>query len=476
MHDRQDASDPSSNDARQFVDQLRRPLDQLPDPLPIPTLRSAGTARFDVTITPPGSKSLTNRALLLALLAEGTTTLREPLLEADDAQRMLQAIATLGGRVETQDRVTRITGVNGAFCPPAEPVFLNNAGTATRFLAAASMLATAPLTLDGNERMRQRPIHQLAEALEQLGVGHAYLQDAGCPPITLTPPSGWESSPSVRFDTLPSSQFVSGLLLVAPFTPSGLSARINCEVTSRPYIKMTLALLDRVGARVTASDDLKQIHVQGSADRARGIDPFDLLIEPDASGATYWHTAAAICPGSRVCVPGLEDSLQGDALFPALLQQMGAQVTEDHAKTTGNDSIDPISADMASMPDAAMSLAVAASFGRGSTTTTMTGLETLRVKETDRIAAMHAELSKIGIDIEMPTPDDPGRMRFTTPRDGLDLSDDAPEVHFDTYDDHRMAMSLALIGLRRPNVLINDPKCVAKTYPTFFQDLARLYG
>lgn len=476
---------PRSPDVQALIDQLARPLDQLPDPLPIPTLAQAGVTTFHATITPPGSKSLTNRALLLALLADGTSTLTDPLTEADDAKRMLAAIDLLGGKA-TQTSSThtlQITGTNATLHPPTDPVFLNNAGTATRFLAAASIICDHPLTIDGNARMRERPIAELADALTQLAVTHTYHETPGCPPITLTPPTNLPDAPTVTFDHLPSSQFVSGLLLVAPFLPTGLTLIINTQPTSKPYIQMTLDLLTRLGAQVTASRDLRHLTVKPAKHRARGLDAFDLTIEPDASGATYWHTAAAITPGASITIPGLNNSLQGDAHYPSLLEQMGAKVTRDTntTTTTGPAQLRAIHADMAPMPDAAMSLAAAAAFANG--TTTMTGLETLRVKETDRIAAMHTELTKLAMHIETNAGGDPGAMTFT-PTSGTGVppvnppasTTEPPPIHFDTYEDHRMAMSLALIALHRPNVFINDPQCVAKTYPTFFQDLARLYA
>lgn len=208
-----------------------------------------------------------------------------------------------------------------------------------------------------------------------------------------------------------------------------------------------------------------------------GIRPFSYEVEPDASGATYFWAAAAMIPGASCTVLGLDDaSLQGDAAFPNLLRDMGADVRRATnpagLRVTGPSRLAPITCDMADMPDAAMSLASVAAFAPGPTT--IRGLGTLRVKETDRIAAMQAELAKVGVTVRQAGPD-PDAITVTPPSGGLDCSPSAPRVEFDTYDDHRMAMSLALIGLRRPNVFIRDPRCVAKTYPTFWRDLDSLY-
>lgn len=458
---------------------LTRPLPDLPDPLPVPPIRQRpGDAPLRARVTPPGSKSLTNRLLLLAAMCEGESVLRRPLLEADDAQRMLAALARLGVACTIEGDTAHIRGVSGCWQPDESPLTLdlNNAGTATRFLSAAALLSPTPITITGNERMRQRPIAELVTSLRQLGAKIEHTGDASCPPITITPPAEFTTT-SLEIPTTQSSQFISALILIAPWLPRGLTLKLTGQVTSASYVRMTLALLERLEVECRTSADLSVIQIPPAPPRAFSID-----VEPDASGATYFWGAGALIPGASVSVPGLDaSSLQGDTKFPDLLARMGAKITETPATPTkpgsisvsAPDQLQPIIADMSDMPDAAMTIAVLAAFAPRRSV--LTGVRTLRVKETDRIAALQNELSKIGVTVHADERDDPDTITITPPEGGLDLSDTAAPVTFDTYDDHRMAMSLALIALRRPNVRINDPGCVAKTYPTFWQDLATLY-
>lgn len=489
------------------------PLSQLPDPLQVPTV----AAPFALKIRPPGSKSLTNRAVLLAAMARGTSTLRGPLLDADDAERMVAALRALGASIDFLPAgELRITGVDGTWRLRSEAALnLNNAGTATRFLAAAALLAPAPVIIDGNARMRQRPIGELTSALQRLGASIDYLPAEGglpnCPPIRIHPPTRDDlnaaTEHAVEMPTTQSSQFISALLMLGPWLSSGITIRLTGTATSASYIRMTLGLLDRLGATVRMSDDLRVMRVApppGSTPGSTpgtspgtspapalklttapplGLDPFTYDVEPDASGATYFWAAAALVPGSTCDILDLPDpSLQGDAGFVTLLEDMGCAVEHveapdrDHAplRVSGPRTLRPITADMADMPDAAMTLAVVAAFARG--TTTLRGIRTLRVKETDRAVALKTELAKIGVTIDYPLKGDEDAMSITPPATGIDCSPSCPRVDFHTYDDHRMAMSLALVGLRRPNTFIKHPQCVAKTYPTFWKELAQLWG
>ncbi|MFT5424944.1 MAG: 3-phosphoshikimate 1-carboxyvinyltransferase [Phycisphaerales bacterium] len=474
----------------QLAETLSGPLADLPSPLPLaPPTRTRGQAPINATIRPPGSKSLTNRALLLAALADGESVLHRPLLAADDAQRMMAALTTLGVTFDTSTPNTlRIRGTGGRWHnptphPPSVPetvLDLNNAGTATRFLAAASMLADHPLVITGNERMRQRPIAELTEALASLGAQIEFLESPGCPPVRITPPiGGLLTTSTLTLGVTQSSQFISALLLVGGCLPAGLTLRLPDGVTSRSYVEMTLALLATLDAPAKSSADLSVIRVD------RHVGPFTLEIEPDASGATCFHAAGAILPDAtvRVIGPSAEDSLQGDAAFPGVLKQMGCSVitgaTKNGDLTTTTrgprspDTLKPIMVDMADMPDAVMALAAVAAFTPG--TTIVRGVRTLRVKETDRISALQAELAKVGVTVTPNLNDDPDALSITPPPDGIDCSPSCEPVTFDTYDDHRIAMSLSLIALRRPNVLINDPQCVAKTYPQYWAQFAELY-
>jgi 3-phosphoshikimate 1-carboxyvinyltransferase len=456
---------------------LLLPLDRLPDPLglavPSPMVQM-------LTVRPPGSKSLTNRAILLAALADGTSVLKRPLLEADDARVMIDAVQRLGARVEVDGDDLRIGGVGGRLKPVArEPITLDlkNAGTAVRFLTAAVILSPVPITIRGVERMHQRPIAELVAAMRLLGAEVEHLERDGCPPIRITPPASPNRAVTIALPKLRSSQFVSALLLIAPWLDGGLTLTSEESITSASYARMTLTLLGRLGARVRTSETLSVMRVSAPVARleSRGLDAFEIDIEPDASGATYFWAAGMLANGCTV-----EDltahSLQADTQFPSLLARMGAIVeAHDNAITVKPpDSIEPVFADLSDLPDAAMTLAAVACFAQGRSI--LRGLGTLRVKETDRIAAMQTELGKIGVTVETDLLGDADSVSITPPAGGIDCSPNCPPVHFDTYDDHRMAMSLALISLRRPNVLINDPACVAKTYPTFWQDFAKFHA
>lgn len=445
---------------------------------------------FDVVIRPPGSKSLTNRALLLAALAHGTSTIRHPLVDADDARRMLEAIVRLGARVEARGDVVVVSGVGGRWRIGAEPVTLDlgNAGTATRFLAAAAMLApreSGGVIIDGNARMRQRPIGELSDALAAIGARTRWLGAAGYPPMHVLPADIDALRSEVAIARTASSQFVSALLLVAPWLPHGLTAHFTEPPTSASYIEMTLALLRRCGAQAKSGDLSRpaaatvfpMIDAAGGEPGLRG---FTYEVEPDASGAAPFWAAAALEPGARVLVPGLwleggagPCSLQGDARFVRVLHRMGAQVelTPGGIAVRG-DRLLGIETDLSQMPDTAMALAAIMCFADGPSR--ITGLRTLRVKETDRITALVTELSKVGARIE-PFAAAGNEGLAITPIPPA-IQNDASSVEFDTYDDHRMAMALALVGLRRRRVVIRDPACVGKTYPGFWQDFARLRG
>ncbi len=461
----------------------------LPDPFPVRPLRfPRGGGAFDATVRPPGSKSLTNRVVLLGALAKGTSLVRGALIDADDARRMIDAATTLGASVEREGETLRIAGVGGRWRVPVGGVRLDlgNAGTATRFLAASVMHSDGPVTIDGNERMRQRPIGELIDVLRAFGVQGEYLGTPGCPPVRIVPPAGGVRAPA-RLDIPPtrSSQFVSALLLAAPWIRGGLTVRLLGEVTSASYVEMTLNLLSVLGASVLTSEDMRVARVgppeSADGEALPGLNAFEYEVEPDASGATYFWGAAALFEGASCRVVGLgAGSLQADARFPDLLSRMGCRVTDgtmgDLPTTTvkGVSGLRPIMADLSLMPDAAMTLAVVASFAGG--TSVLRGLGTLRDKECDRIAALECELAKVGVRVEPGPGGDEGTLTITPPAGGIDCSEGVAPVEFEPYDDHRMAMSLALVGLRRPGVSIKNPGCVAKTYPGFWADLESLRG
>lgn len=457
----------------------------LPGALAVPPMSDAGGART-VRVRPPGSKSLTNRLLLLAALARGQTVLRGALTDADDARVMIAALERLGAgvRVQPDGTTVEVRGVGGAWrIGPGEParLELGNAGTATRFLAAAALLAppgSAGVLIDGNRRMRERPIGELVEALRALGARVGFESRQGYPPVLIAPPpsplaaGAADGAPGagreVAFGPVSSSQFISALMLVGPCLPGGLRVRLHGVPTSEPYVAMTIGVLRAIGCSVEGQAGPGVITIRAGVPAGFAAD-----VEPDASGAGPLVAAGALVPGLRVEVPGLGESdrsLQGDAGFLSVVRR--------HGPGTG------WNLDMAGTPDMAMTAAVLAAFERDPATgagivSELRGLRTLRVKETDRIAAVAAELRKIGVLVESFS--HPGRdgaadegVRITPPAAAVDLQRDP--VAFETYDDHRMAMSLSLVGLRRQGVTILDPGCVRKTYAGYWRDLRRLYA
>ncbi len=461
---------------------LTQPLASLLHAVELPLVPLA-PAPVPVHLRPPGSKSLTNRAILLAALAEGESTLTGALVDADDAQRMLAAVQTLGAKVALGGTTVRITGVAGRWKVPEQGVTidLNNAGTATRFLAASVLASPAPITVTGNARMQQRPIGELIATLERLGVQAEYLGTPGCPPVRLIPPLaavGEGGGRTVEISTTQSSQFISALLLVGSALPGGLTVRLTGDITSASYIRMTIGQLDRLGVGVKFSDDLRVIRVEHTLGR------FTTDIEPDASAACFWWAAGALRPDRRIFVDALPaDSLQGDAAFPAVLESMGCTIRrEGNAVAVIGPpplTLRPVMADLRDMPDAGPALSVVCAYASGRSI--LRGVRTLRVKETDRIAALAAELVKVGAIVTGDLNNDPDAMAVdpipthASPKSAPNASEGMESVAFDTYDDHRMAMSLAMVSLRREGVTINDPQCVAKTYPAFWQHWHRAF-
>ncbi len=474
---------------QELVEILRKPLDELPDPLvlcPVP-------GPFDVTIRPPGSKSLMNRALLLAALAEGESFIDHPLLDAIDAQVLIRALTALGTEFDLscmpESLIVRGTGgrLKGG-CT----LELENAGTATRFLIAAACFADAPVVIDGNDRMRQRPQGELLGFLRQLGIKIDELGEPGCVPLRIHPhrPKGG----TIEVGTTASSQFVSALMLIAPLTSEGVTIRFTGEATSASYINLTA---NQLYACIKAREGWYEID-GSTGERYLGLPPCEPLrlycmdLEPDASGASYFWGAATVIEAASSRIPSLASGcLQGDANFRDVLRNLQGDAPvplpgansgagEPDGTIEGHGVIEGLEIDLSLMPDTAQTLAAVACFADG--TTTIRGLRTLRVKETDRIAALQTELARIGVTVEPfsymtyhGTPDEGVRITPPSGGGGVDCSESAPPVEFDTYDDHRMAMSLALIGLRRPNVAIRDPGCVRKTYPTFWQHWSLLY-
>ncbi len=414
------------------------------------------TGRVHASVRPPGSKSITNRALVCAALACGTSKLTGA-LESEDTLVMIDGLRQLGVKIETDwaARTIVITGCDGT--PPAAGADLNvaNSGTTARFLTAVATLGRGTFRVDGVPRMRQRPIDDLIGALVELGADVTSQLGNGCPPVIVQADGLPGGKATVRGDI--SSQFLSGLLLAAPGAQQPVEIDVAGPLVSKPYIRMTLSVMSAFDMLVGGADELDQFFVPaGLVYRA-----CEYKIEPDASAASYFFAAAAIT-GGEVSVEGLSrGSIQGDVAFCDCLARMGCNVRyEENRIVAVGGPLVGIEVDMNAISDTVQTLAAVALFADGPTT--ITGVEHIRHKETDRIRALATELRKLGAEVD----ERPGGLRIVPGR--------PRPAHIDTYDDHRMAMSLALVGLAIPGVVINNPGCTAKTYPDFFKDLASL--
>ncbi len=421
----------------------------------LPMLLSArGSVRL------PGSKSISNRVLLLAALAEGETEIRD-LLESDDTARMLEALETLGVSVQSLgENAYRVRGTGGVFPVKDADLFLGNAGTAFRSLTAALALAGGDYRLFGVERMHERPIGDLVDALRELGADIAYLDKQGFPPLKIRPATIRASGlVKVRGDV--SSQFLTGLLMALPLTGVETSVEVVGELISKPYVEITLAVMARFGVNVVREGWQRFTVSSGASYRSPGV----IYVEGDASSASYFLALGAIGGGPQqtIRVEGVgSDSIQGDVRFADALSQMGAHIEMGPnwiaVSSPLSGKLHGIELDCNHIPDAAMTLATTALFAEGPTT--LTNIASWRVKETDRIAAMATELRKLGAEVE----EGADFIRVTPPRAALRT----PNNGIDTYDDHRIAMcfSLAAFGT---SLRINDPSCVGKTFPDYFE-------
>ncbi|EGO9967908.1 3-phosphoshikimate 1-carboxyvinyltransferase [Salmonella enterica] len=414
-------------------------------------------ARVDGAINLPGSKSVSNRALLLAALACGKTVLTN-LLDSDDVRHMLNALSALGINYTLSADRTRcdITGNGGALrAPGALELFLGNAGTAMRPLAAALCLGQNEIVLTGEPRMKERPIGHLVDSLHQGGANIDYLEQENYPPLRLR---GGFIGGEIEVDGSVSSQFLTALLMTAPLAPEDTTIRVKGELVSKPYIDITLNLMKSFGVEI-ANHHYQQFVVKGGQ---QYHSPGRYLVEGDASSASYFLAAGAI-KGGTVKVTGIgRKSMQGDIRFADVLEKMGATITwgDDFIACTRGE-LHAIDMDMNHIPDAAMTIATTALFAKG--TTTLRNIYNWRVKETDRLFAMATELRKVGAEVE----EGHDYIRITPP---------AKLQHADigTYNDHRMAMCFSLVALSDTPVTILDPKCTAKTFPDYFEQLARM--
>jgi 3-phosphoshikimate 1-carboxyvinyltransferase len=417
-----------------------------------PIARAAGAVIL------PGSKSISNRTLLLAALARGTTEVRG-LLDSDDVRYMLEALKVLGVSwtrgAGTNDY--RIEGVAGRFRVREAKLFLGNAGTAFRPLTAVLALQGGRYELSGVARMHERPIADLVDGLRQLGARIEYLGNAGFPPLAIEPATpGADGPATVTVRGNVSSQFLTALLMAAPLRGADTTIQVVGELISKPYIAITLNLMARFGLAAEACGE-QAYSVPGGKGY---VGPAVIEVEGDASSASYFLAAGAI-GGGPVRVVGVgRNSIQGDVRFAETLAQMGAAIEygNNWIEASAQGTLRAIDADLNHIPDAAMTVAVAALFAEG--TTTIRNIASWRVKETDRIAAMAVELRKVGASVE----EGADFIRISPPP----ASRLTPHATIDTYDDHRMAMCFSLVALGGVPVRINDPACVNKTFPAYF--------
>jgi len=417
-------------------------------------------AKVSGEVNVPGSKSLSNRALLLAALAEGETELTN-LLDSDDISHMLNALTKLGVSYELNEDKTRckVQGNGGAF-QVAEPVelFLGNAGTAMRPLCAALAVSNVDAVLTGEPRMEERPIGDLVDALREANANVTYLKNDGFPPLQIKGKTLSGSEMSV--DGSVSSQFLTALLMAAPLFTGNVVIRIKGELVSKPYIDITLDTMAKFGVEVD-NDNYQTFTISGDA---KYVAPGKFMVEGDASSASYFLAAGAI-KGGTVRVTGIgQNSIQGDIRFADVLEAMGATVVwnDEYVEVTGA-PLKGVNMDMNHIPDAAMTIATTALFAEGATT--MTNIYNWRVKETDRLNAMATELQKLGAKVEE------GHDYITVwPVEQL------KHAEIDTYNDHRIAMCFSLVALSDTPVTINDPGCTRKTFPDYFTRFKTLYS
>lgn len=408
----------------------------------------------------PGSKSVSNRALLLAALATGTTRLTN-LLDSDDIRHMLNALTELGVAFQLSDdkTVCEVQGIGGAFdldiVTPLE-LFLGNAGTAMRPLAAALCLGKGEFVLTGEPRMKERPIGHLVDALQQAGASIEYLENENYPPIKIKG-TGLRAG-TVTIDGSISSQFLTAFLMSAPLADGDITIKIEGELVSKPYIDITLDIMAKFGVNVINDNYQTFTIVSGQTYQSPG----QYLVEGDASSASYFLAAAAI-KGGEIKVTGIgKNSIQGDIQFADALEKMGAEIEwgEDYVLCRKG-QLNAIDMDFNHIPDAAMTIATTALFANG--TTSIRNVYNWRVKETDRLAAMATELRKVGAEVE-------------EGHDYITITPPAQLKHaaIDTYDDHRMAMCFSLVALSDTSVTINDPNCTSKTFPSYFEKFNEL--
>ncbi|MBI3165738.1 MAG: 3-phosphoshikimate 1-carboxyvinyltransferase [Anaerolineales bacterium] len=442
----------------------------LPPSLRIPPIHHP----LNATVRVPGSKSLTNRALLIAALANGTTHLTNALF-SDDSRYFAKALQTLGFDVQLDEAnfSMTVTGLGGKIPAKKAELFIGNAGTAARFLSAFLTLGNGEYILDGEPRMRERPIGDLVEALAQLGCDIQPMQKAEggrqiCPPVKITA-SGLKGGRTTIAGDI-SSQFLSALLMVAPYAQTPVEVKLTTDLNSKPYVDMTLSIMQDFGVEVERRgyDFFRVPPASYELQVTQSVTRNSYPLESDASAASYFFAAPAICGGTVKVENISRKSVQGDIAFLDVLQQMGCTVqeTDNCLLVTGHSLLHGVDVDMRDIPDTAQTLAAVAPFA--SSPTRIRGIASARVKETDRVHATCAELARLGVQVE-----EHADGMTIHPTFNLQLSTFKPAT-IQTYNDHRMAMAFSLIGLRVDGVTIENPSCVSKTFPNYFEVLEKL--
>ena len=413
------------------------------------------THPLNATVRVPGSKSLTNRALLIAALANGTTRLTNALF-SDDSRYFAKALQTLGFDIQLNEssHEMTVTGLGGKIPSKKAELFIGNAGTAARFLSAFLTLGNGEYILDGEPRMRERPIGDLIDALQQLGVELETTN--GCPPVEIFAkglPGG-----KTKIAGNISSQFLSALLMVAPYAHAPIEIELTTDLNSKPYVDMTITIMKEFGVEIERQD-----YSRFTIDPSFFFPLSSYSIESDASAASYFFAAPAIC-GGTVKVENIScKSLQGDIAFLDVLAKMGCDIKEQEnsVEVTSSDTLHGIEVDMRDISDTAQTLAAIAPFA--TSPTRIRGIASARVKETDRVTATCTELKRLGVHVE-------------EYEDGITIypCQAFKPADIQTYNDHRMAMAFSLIGLRFDGVTIENPACVSKTFPNYFEVLETL--
>lgn len=415
-------------------------------------------------VTVPGSKSYTHRILIAAALSDGTCTIQN-CLKSEDTLLTMGALKQMGIRMDEHNDKIVIYGTNGQLKSCDDPVYLGNSGTSMRLLTGVAALGHGTYLLTGTERMLERPIQDLLDGLNQIGVSARSVKNNGCPPVEIKGQKIKAKHVSLKCNI--SSQYLSSLLLIAPYTENGLEITVSQGPVSKPYVDMTVDIMERLGVKLTR-DGYKSFQVPGNQTYRSG----SYTVEPDCSQAGYFWAAAAIT-GSEVKVKGITgDSHQGDVRFTQVLEAMGCKIFyENDGIAVSGGELSAIEIDMSDMPDLVPTLAVVAAFAKG--TTIIKNVAHLKAKESDRLSAVANELVKLGIEVRQT---DTGLIINGRPPKGEPEGREAAKIEIETYNDHRIAMSFAVAGLVVPGIVIRDEKCVEKSFPEFWDVFQGLYA